>query len=101
MKLRHWNFFRNFDQDQRRSILNRAATLAAFQLVDPFLFFETIEENNFTVLNYSLALPLSIRKGDFDFIASYIYNFPQELEGEPETPSYGYFRLSLGYSFGL
>ncbi|MEM7549744.1 MAG: hypothetical protein AAF363_08720 [Bacteroidota bacterium] len=94
-------FFRNFNPEERRSILGRATTLAAFQLVDPFLFFETIEENNFTVLNYSLAAPLSFRKGDLDFLASYIYNFPQELEGEPETPSYGYFRFSLGYSFGL
>jgi hypothetical protein len=71
----------------------------AILLVDPLEFITDIEEDNFGLMNYGFSLPVSFRKDNFSILAAYMYNIPRSFPNEPDIPSYGYFRLTLTYSF--
>ncbi len=58
--------------------------------------------NTFGLLNYSLALPVVLRKGSFQFLASYQYNIPVALPGQSEElENSNLFSLTTSYFFQL
>ncbi|MEM7107883.1 MAG: hypothetical protein AAF519_06630, partial [Bacteroidota bacterium] len=58
--------------------------------------------NTFGLLNYGLSLPIALRKGNLNFLASYTYNIPVELPGQSEDlVNSGFISLNASYFFQL
>ncbi len=59
-------------------------------------------KNVFGLMNYGFSFPLSFRKDNFTFSATYTYNFPVALPGESfDVSPNDYVSFSLSYKFKL
>ncbi len=67
-----------------------------FDTIRPRYHVQTDNYNKFGVLNYSLALPLSLAYKNWNFLLSYTYNFQQVLPNEPIiVTNSGYLSFSI------
>lgn len=70
--------------------------------IQEFVDKEETSKNVFGLMNYGFSFPLSFRKGNFNFSATYTYNIPVELPGESfDLSPNDYVSFSLSYKFKL
>ncbi len=62
---------------------------------------QTLEKENFGLINTQLEIPLDLDVGNWDFELAYTFNFPTPIEGESAIQSSGYWSFSLGYLVGF
>ncbi len=70
--------------------------------IQEFVDKEESSKNVFGLMNYGFSFPLSFRKGNFNFSATYTYNIPVALSGESfDLSPNDYISFSLSYKFKL
>ncbi len=88
--------------DERKNKLISAIYLATEEVQD--YIYNLIETSTveYGIMNYTVALPLSVSLEKFSFLLSYSYNIPKKLPGEiVELDPFGFLSLTISYRIPL